>query len=241
MNQTNFTLRLCLVLSVWLCTLSAVAQKNERDYIRSGNRLYRDSLYDKAEVEYRKAIEQNGRSSQAYFNLGNALLRQQKAKDAMEAYETAAKVETNRVRQSAIYHNMGVILQSQKQFAPAISCYKEALKRNPHDEETRYNLVLCQHQLKNTPQDQQQQQDKQQQGEGDQQDQQQQQQNQPQQQPDKSDEQKQQPQQPQEEEGMSKENIEQMLKAAMQDEKNTQEKVKRALTRPQRKRLQKEW
>ena len=110
----------------------------------------------KSEVDYRKAIEANSRFPQAHFNLGNALLRQQKPKEAMQAYEQAVKVETNKGRLASIYHNMGVILQSQKQFGPAIECYKNALRRNPADNESRYNLVLCQHQLKNNPQQDQQ-------------------------------------------------------------------------------------
>lgn len=229
---------------VWillLCTLTVSAQKSDRDYIRSGNRLYKDSLYAKAEVDYRKAIELNSRSSHAYFNLGNALLRQQKAKEAMEAYETAVKVENNKMRQGHIYHNMGVILQSQKQFAPAIECYKNALRRNPHDDESRYNLVLCQHQLKNSPQDNSNDQN-QQEGQDQQQKDQQQQNKEQQQKEDKQQQQQSQSSKPKEEEGaMSKENIEQMLQAAMQDEKATQEKVKKAMTQPRRKRLQKEW
>lgn len=230
---------------VWillLCTLTVSAQKSDRDYIRSGNRLYKDSLYAKAEVDYRKAIELNSHSSHAYFNLGNALLRQQKAKEAMEAYETAVKVENNKMRQGHIYHNMGVILQSQKQFAPAIECYKNALRRNPHDDESRYNLVLCQHQLKNSPQDNSNDQNQQQEGQDQQQKDQQQKNKEQQQKEDKQQQQQSQSSKPKEEEGaMSKENIEQMLQAAMQDEKATQEKVKKAMTQPRRKRLQKEW
>lgn len=141
----KYGLALCLCLTV---SLLWAQKKTDRDYLRSGNRLYRDSMYTKAEVDYRKAIEANSRFPQAHFNLGNALLRQQKPKEAMQAYEQAVKVETNKGRLASIYHNMGVILQSQKQFGPAIECYKNALRRNPADNESRYNLVLCQHQLK---------------------------------------------------------------------------------------------
>ena len=149
----KYGLALCLCLTV---SLLWAQKKTDRDYLRSGNRLYRDSMYTKAEVDYRKAIEANSRFPQAHFNLGNALLRQQKPKEAMQAYEQAVKVETNKGRLASIYHNMGVILQSQKQFGPAIECYKNALRRNPADNESRYNLVLCQHQLKNNPQQDQQ-------------------------------------------------------------------------------------
>lgn len=228
-----------------LCCMASVlwGQNTDRDYLRSGNRLYRDSAYSKAEVDYRKAIELNGRSPQAYFNLGNALLRQQKPKEAMQAYEQAVKVETNKGRLASIYHNMGVILQSQKQFGPAIECYKNALRRNPSDDETRYNLVLCQHQLRNNPQQDQQggkdnkdgkDKNKEEDQDGKKED--------PQKE-DKKEEQKQEQQQQarQNEEDMSKENAEQLLNAVMQDEKETQERIRKAMAQPRRKKLEKQW
>ncbi len=217
-----------------LMTVTASAQQNERDYLRSGNKFYRDSAYAQAEVDYRKALEVNPRTPQAYFNLGNSLLMQRKADDAIKEYENALRVETNKARQAKIYHNMGVIKQSQKDFAQAISYYKDALRRNPNDDETRYNLQLCQHQLQK-----QQSQPQNQQNQEQEQNKQEKQQEQQQQQQDKQDK-SQQPPQPKQNE-MSKENIEQMLNAAMQDEKKTQEKMKKAAARPQRKRLEKQW
>lgn len=224
-------------------TLVLCAQNTDRDYLRSGNRLYRDSMYTKAEVDYRKAIELNGRSPQAYFNLGNALLRQQKPKEAMQAYEQAVKVETNKGRLASIYHNMGVILQSQKQFGPAIECYKNALRRNPSDDETRYNLVLCQHLLKNTPQQDQQGGQDNKDGKDKNQEEDQNSNKEDQQKKDKKEEQKKEQQQQarQNEENMSKENAEQLLNAVMQDEKETQERIRKAMAQPRQKRLEKQW
>ncbi len=216
--------------------LSWAQKKAGRDYLRGGNRLYRDSTYTKAEVDYRKAIETDSRLTQAYFNLGNALLRQQKPKEAMEAYEQAAKMETNKGRLASIYHNMGVILQSQKQFASAIECYKNALKRNPGDNESRYNLVLCQHQLRDNPQQDRQKDDKSKEkdenGEKDKKEN-----------KDKKEdrEEQQQRQTRQDEENMAKENAEQLLKAAMQDEKSTQERIRKAMAEPSRRKLEKQW
>ena len=218
-------------------------QNTDRDYLRSGNRLYRDSAYSKAEVDYRKAIELNGRSPQAYFNLGNALLRQQKPKEAMQAYEQAVKVETNKGRLASIYHNMGVILQSQKQFGPAIECYKNALRRNPSDDETRYNLVLCQHQLRNNPQQDQQDGKDNKDGKDKNKEEDQDGKKEDPQKKDKKEEQKQEQQQQarQNEEDMSKENAEQLLNAVMQDEKETQERIRKVMAQPRRKKLEKQW
>ena len=133
-------------------------QKTDRDYLRSGNKLYNDSLFIKAEVDYRKALEINPKSTDAMFNLANALLMQQKAKEAMEQYESVSKIEKDKDKLAQIYHNMGVILQSSKQLPQCIEAYKESLRNNPKDNETRYNLALAQKQLKDLQQNQQQQQ-----------------------------------------------------------------------------------
>lgn len=238
--------RYLLLCVLCMCAVSVCAQKKTyRDYLRSGNRLYRDSNYTAADVDYRKALEVNNRSAQAHFNLGNALLRQQKPKEAMESYEKAAKLETNKTRLSKIYHNMGVILQSQKQFGPAIECYKNALRRNPADDESRYNLALCQYQLKNNPQqDQNKNNDKDKKDGGSQnknEDKQSDKKDQSQNKDKQEEKQKQQQQQQQNNDKMSKENAEQLLRAAMQNEKNTQERIKKAMAQPQRKRLEKQW
>lgn len=94
------------------------------------------------------------------FNLGNSLLMQQKAKEAMEQFESASKVEKDKDKLAQIYHNMGVILQSSKQYPQCIEAYKESLRNNPKDDETRYNLALAQKLLKDQQQNQDQNQDK---------------------------------------------------------------------------------
>ena len=226
LQKTYITLLFLLVAS------SAFAQKTERDYLRSGNKLYNDSLFIKAEVDYRKALEINLKSTDAMFNLGNSLLMQQKAKEAMEQFESASKVEKDKDKLAQIYHNMGVILQSSKQYPQCIEAYKESLRNNPKDDETRYNLALAQKLLK----DQQQNQDQKQDQKDDKKDQ-----NKNQQEQDKKDQQNQnQQQQQQNKDEMSKENAQQLLNAVMQDEKNVQDKVKKQL-QIQGKKLDKDW
>ena len=222
-----------------LLTISAVAfgQKTDRDYLRSGNKLYKDSLFVKAEVDYRKALEVNPKSSAAMYNLGNALLMQQKAQEAMEQYQAASRLEKDKAKLAQIYHNMGVILQSSKKLPECIEAYKESLRNNPHDNETRYNLALAQKQLKDQQQNQNQ--EKQQEQKQDQK-QDEQQQNKDQQDQDKKDQQQNNQQQQQNQNEMSKENAEQLLNAAMQDEKNVQDKVKKQI-QIQGKKLDKDW
>lgn len=234
-------LRKFYILSMLLCIGAGHAfaqEKTDRDYLRSGNKLYNDSLFIKAEVDYRKALELNPKSTDAMFNLANALLMQQKAKEAMEQYESVSKIEKDKEKLAQIYHNMGVILQSSKQLPQCIEAYKESLRNNPKDDETRYNLALAQKQLKDQQQNQQNQQNQDQQQQQQEQKEDKQDQNKDQQ--EQNQDQQQQPQQQQNKNEMSKENAQQLLNAVMQDEKNVQDKVKKQI-QIQGKKLEKDW
>ena len=223
MMMRNRTIGIILLL---LTAISVSAQKAERDYIRKGNRAYKDSTYVNAEVNYRKAIDVNPKSAISMYNLGNTLMQQNKLQEAMEQFVAATKMEKDKGNLAQIYHNMGVIFHSGKDYAKAVEAYKESLRNNPKDNETRYNLALAQKMLKDQEQNQQNQdqnQDKQDQNQQDQQNQ----------------DQQQQPPQPQENQ-MSKENAEQLLKSVMQDEKDVQDKVKKQQV-IQGGRLEKDW
>ncbi len=173
-------LKYLLIAALSLSVVNVWAQKAERNYIRKGNRLYHDSVFVDAEVNYRKAQEANPTSGMARYNLGNALLYQNKPQEALKEYEAASKMEHDKGKLASVYHNTGVIFQAAKQYQQAIEAYKESLRNNPSDHETRYNLALCQKLLKDqeqqgggNDQQQQQQQQEQQQQEQQQQDQQQ--------------------------------------------------------------------
>ncbi len=225
-----------LFLSLVLVSTATFAQKTERDYLRSGNKLYKDSLFVKSEVDYRKALELDPQSTDASYNLGNALLMQQKAKEAMEQFEAASHIEKDKAKLAEIYHNMGVILQSSKQLPQCIEAYKQALRNNPKDDETRYNLALAQKQLKDQQQNQQNQEQNKEEKQEQKQDEKQ--QNKDQQEQEKQNQQQNQQQQQQNQ--LSKENAEQLLNAVMQDEKNVQDKVKKQIQVSGRK-LEKDW
>ena len=222
-----------LIVSIFAVT-SVVAQRDYRDYMRGGNKLYTDSLFEKSEIQYRKALEKDANGVDALYNLGNSLLLQQKAKDAMDNYQIAEKHSDDPAKLAQIHHNMGVVHHAAKDYAGAVEAYKQSLRENPNDHETRYNLALAMRRLKQ----QQQQQQQNQQQENKEQEQQQQEQQQDKQ---KEEEQQQQQQNQQEQQQeMSKENAEQILQAAMQDEKDVQEKVKKMMQLRGRK-LEKDW
>ena len=139
-----FGKRKVAVMLLFLTALSVTAQ-TDRQYIRQGNKQFRMGDYPNAEVSYRKAIEQNPKNPQASFNLGNALMAQKKDSAAVTQFENASRLETNPLRKAQSFHNIGVICQTHKMYGEAIEAYKNALRLNPNDDETRYNLVLCKH------------------------------------------------------------------------------------------------
>lgn len=217
------------------------AQKAERDYIRIGNRLFNDSVFVDAEVNYRKAIEVNPNSTISMYNLGNTLSQQQKFQEAMEQYVATTKIEKDKKKLAHIYHNMGVIFQAGKDYGQAVEAYKMSLRNNPLDDETRYNLALAQKLLKDQEQNQQDQNQDQNQDQQDQKEQKQDQQEQDQNQNNQKDEQQQPPKSEKQENEMSKENAEQLLNSVMQDEKDTQDKVQKQQQVIQGGRLEKDW
>ena len=228
---------------------NAVAQ-TDRNLIRQGNRAFKSQKWAAAETQYRKAIFKNQKNPQAIYNLGCALLMQQKDSLAMVQFGNAAQLESNIFRRSKSYHNMGVVMQNHREYAQAIEYYKMALRCNPQDNETRYNLALCKKLLKNNQQNQNnknnkdknkndknkdKKNDKNKNKDG---------QNKNDQNKDKqnknqdknnSDKNK------QNLEKMSRDNAEQLLNAAIQQEKATKRKMQKAMSQPRRKVYDKNW
>ena len=229
-------LRVVLILVTYHFSLVTSLAQSDRDCIRKGNRLYRWQEYGKAEAEYRKALSQNGQNAQAHYNLGCALLMQQKDSAAVEQFQQAGRIETNKFRRSQAFHNIGVVCQNHQMYSEAIEAYKESLRNNPADNETRYNLALCQQLEKKQPKNKQNnnQNDKNDKNKDKKDNQQQNKDKQQNKQEDKNPPEN----KPQE---MSKENAEQLLNAVTQQEKQTQQRLKKAMQQPRSKHLQKNW
>ena len=220
-----------ICICILLCGSIEVTAQTDRQLIRQGNKLYRQQNFAKAEVEYQKALAKNPRNTQAMYNLGCALMQQQKDSAAVQQLENAGKAETSKLRKAMVFHNIGVICQKHQMYGEAIDAYKESLRNNPADNETRYNLELCKRQQKKQNQNN----DGGQNDNNDQKDKKQ----DDKQNKDKDKNQDQKKQQPKEQ--MSKENAEQLLNAAMQEEKATQQRLKKAMQHPQKRQLQKNW
>ena len=225
-------------LSFVLCPLSFVHAQKEMFDVQRGNKDYRQQNYTEAEVNYRRGLEANKDSYEAHYNLGDALFKQDKYADAQAEFETAAKMldkKEDKERYAKAMHNIGNCNFAQQQYDKAITAYQESLRANPHDNDTRYNLIKSMEMLQ-----QQQQQQQQNQNQDQKQDQQQQQEQQQQQQQEQEQQQEEQEQQQQEQQDqMDKETAEQILQALEQDEQETQEKLQKQ--QGKKRRVEKEW
>lgn len=211
----------------------SLSAQTDRDCIRKGNAEYRKQNYSASEVSYRKAIAQNPENPQALYNLGCALMMQKNSSEAVKFYQKAAGSEKNKFRRAKIYHNIGVMCQAGKMYADAIKAYSEALRNNPRDNETRYNLVLCKRLQKNG-QNENNKDDKKKKSQNDQSGSKEK----------KKDEEKSQDKQSKQTENqqkMSKENAEQLLNAAMQQEQQTQQRLNKNKQQQRSRHLEKNW
>ena len=227
--------------------------QNERKHVRSGNKIYMEAVKDttkidtvkfaNAETEYRKALDKKPHDAKWNFNLADAIFKQGRFDEAAGKFgELADKMETP-VEKARVYHNMGNSQLMNSKVDESIDSYKKALRQNPTDLETKYNLAYAQllkkkqeEQQKNQDQNKDQNQDK------DKQDQNKDQQNKDQQNQQNKQDQKQQQQQQQQQNKISKESAEQLLQVLQNDERKIQDKVKKEQAVLARKtRTEKEW
>lgn len=243
--------QLVIILLISLLPAILVAQ-DERKHVRSGNKIYEKAVKDttkidtaafaRAETEYRKALNKKPTDKYWNFNLADAIYKQNRFDEAAGKFSELAEQMTNPVEKARVYHNLGNSQLMNQKIDESIESYKKALRQNPNDLETKYNLAYAQ--LLKKQQQQQQKQQNQDQDKDQNKDQQQQQQNQDQQNKDRNKDQQQQQnqQQQQAQNKISKDNAEQLLQALQNDEKNIQDKVKKKQAiEAKRQKVEKEW
>ncbi|MFT3885845.1 MAG: tetratricopeptide repeat protein [Flavobacteriales bacterium] len=193
---------LCGLLLGTACSLQAQTPRDTKRALREGNEAYRRHDNAKAIEEYGAA----GQDPRAAFNLGNAYYAQDSFPDAQKAFEQAAALAKDPAAQARAYHNLGNSALSAKKYEEAIRSYKEALKRAPNDDDTRYNLLYAMQKLQQQKQQQNKDQKEQEKKQEKQQDQQQQKKPEP--------------------ERIDKQDAMRMLDAMQQQEKNTQDRLR---------------
>ena len=142
------------LLSVFILMFSSLVsvmaqEKEDRDIIESKKLLSDASLEMKngnfplAEADYRKAISLNPKDEIGKYNLGTAYYNKEMNANAMQRFLQAASVASNKTEKHKAFHNLGNTFMNDKKYKEAVETYKNALRNNPTDDETRYNLALA--------------------------------------------------------------------------------------------------
>jgi Ca-activated chloride channel homolog len=243
------------LISFWLICLFAglfgtIYAQEEKKFIRQGNGQYKDNKFSEAEILYRKAIDKNKLSSDAGFNLGDALYKQNKYDDAGKQFVESFSAMSDKKKKSSSLFNLGNSLFNNKKLEESIEAYKNSLKLDPGNKEAKYNLAYAQDLLKMQKQQQQQKQQDQKNKDSDKnKDNKKEDQNKDQNKDQKKDQKENQDnkqdqnkqQQQQQQQGISKEDAQRLLNAIANDEKNVQEKVKLAKAAKEKVRTRINW
>ena len=140
-----------LVMSLLFCLTGQLkAQEKNRDLIKDSqllvnkaNQEMEQDLFVSAEAKYRKAASLDPKNNTAKYNMGNAYYSKSKNLEAMRRFKESSEVANTRPQKHQSFHNFGNTLMNEKKYAEAVEIYKNALRNNPEDDETRYNLALA--------------------------------------------------------------------------------------------------
>lgn len=229
-----------LVALIFFAPLLLKAQSQYAEQLRAGNSAYTDSNYTQAEEAYRKSAADDPSSAKAAFNLGDALYRQERYEEAIEAFEKSYGKQSDPQQQSKSLQNLGNAHYQMKNYPEAAKAYGESLKLDPENEEARYNMAQAIRRIQEPPPQQEQQEGEKQEKEEQEENKQEQAQPQPQEEEDDSSEEQEQqageeempqadPDENQEQEGgkIDKEEALRLLEALEKQEEELQKKLMR--------------
>lgn len=227
-----------LILIVFSTSINIFSQ-NEKKFIREGNKLYNQKNYNEAEISYRKSLQKDSNYFNGKYNLANALYKQKNFDEAARIYSSIADLDKDKEIKSKVYHNLGNSFLQKKEFEKSIDAYKQALKNNSKDSDTKYNLSYAMQMLKQQQnqknKDNKDKKDDKKKDNKDQKDQ-----NKDKQQ-DKKENKDNKQQEQQKQKQVKKEEAERMLEALKNDEKKTMDKVKKQKAVGERVKIEKDW
>lgn len=151
-------MRALLKYSLLLFSVLAFSQEKDKDkdkekdkYLPKGNKAFAEKKYADAEANYRISQSKSPANAKSAYNLGNSIYRQKHPGEAKFAYLKAIEDAQTKTEKHRAYHNLGNTLMEEKNYQGAVEAYKNALRNNPADDETRYNYALAKDMLDKSP------------------------------------------------------------------------------------------
>lgn len=140
------------IILILITLLSVTTQAQKKDFnLPEGNQDFKKKEYAQAEAKYRISKSNVPSRATAYYNLGNAIYKQKQPTEAKYAFAKSLEKAKGKQQKHHASHNLGNALMKEKNYAQAVEAYKNALRNNPNDEESRYNLALAKKMKKDNP------------------------------------------------------------------------------------------
>lgn len=145
--------KIFLIVGMMLVCASVFSQKKGNS-LKEGNKEFSEKNYAGAEANFRIEKSKTDNKSAASYNLGNTIYRQESYEESKYSYLETIEKSGDKSERHKAYHNLGNALMQEKNYQAAVDAYKNALRNNPYDEQTRYNFALAKEMLdKNPPPD----------------------------------------------------------------------------------------
>ena len=129
------------------------AAREAKKYMQEAEEALSENDFASAEAYYRQAIAKDPANAAARYNLGNLYYNKEINHEAVERHSQAAEVAPQKEIKHSSFHNQGNAFMKQKKYKEAIEAYKNSLRANPEDDETRYNLALAKKMLEQEKKD----------------------------------------------------------------------------------------
>ena len=244
-------MKIRLTLFVILLNTVVVFAQHPNGKIRKGNTAYKDSSYSDAEQLYREALMKDQSSYEASFNMADAIYKQERYSEANSLFKALSEKTDDKIKKSESYHNLGNSLLKEQKLDEAIEAYKNALRNNPKDLDTKYNLAYAMR-MKNQSQEQEKEEQKEEENEEDKKEEKEEQEEEEEEEKDKGEnqkekgeqseeEKKEEPKQPQDPNEMTEEEAQQILDALQQQEKELQEDLQKKKQKGVKLKILKDW
>ncbi len=216
--------------------------QSEKKHIKDGNEAYKKSDYTTAEKEYNKALGKNKDSYKGSFNLGDAYYKQGKYEEAANQFQLLTHHATSKDTLAKAFHNLGNSLLKSKKYQESVDAYKNALKNNPNDADTRYNLAYAQQYLKQQQEQQKKEEEKKEKEKKEEKKDKKEKEKEEKEKEKKEKEEKEKNDKPEEQKNkISKEDAQRLLDALQNDEKNLQDKMKKIKAKGTKAEIEKDW
>lgn len=140
------------IITLLLILISFATKAQEKDkFLPKGNEEFAEKKYADAEANYRISQSKFKKKAVSSYNLGTSIYKQNQHSEAKYQFAKAIQDAKTKPEKHKAFHNLGNVLMKEKEYQGAVDAYKNALRNNPNDEETRYNYALAKKMLKDNP------------------------------------------------------------------------------------------